>query len=291
MKTRTRIRTAGALGVAAALAAIPAAASAAPSEADVHLAWNDSRQVAKVMRVSVKPPLTDRIGRDISVSYEDGAWLITDSRGVVPHRSGFSVCVPSSPTEVRCPLDLDDPLIAQSNVHVSGGDGNDTVNLRRVPDLPGYPEAGSPNGPYYEGPARPEFFTRGGNDIVYGGHHGNNGWLGEGADKFFGGAGQDGPKYSGRGGGIEGGPGADRMTGGAGDDWLVGQGGADSITGGRGADILVGGGGNDRLNSLDGAIDWITCGAGNPKKQGIKRDGLDKRLRHKGKAIPLNCRS
>jgi Ca2+-binding RTX toxin-like protein len=61
---------------------------------------------------------------------------------------------------------------------------------------------------------------------------------------------------------VSAGAGGDRVNGGSGNDRLAGQSGADVITGGAGSDTITGGDGNDRIDARDGAVDTVTCGAG-----------------------------
>jgi Ca2+-binding RTX toxin-like protein len=61
---------------------------------------------------------------------------------------------------------------------------------------------------------------------------------------------------------VAGGSGSDRVSGGSGADALAGDAGADVITGGSGSDVLTGGDGNDVIDARDGAVDTVTCGAG-----------------------------
>lgn len=59
--------------------------------------------------------------------------------------------------------------------------------------------------------------------------------------------------------------GPDTLMGGAGDDRLDGGTGNDYLDGGKGRDRLAGGGGSDTIVAADGAIDQISCGAGNDR--------------------------
>jgi hypothetical protein len=77
-----------------------------------------------------------------------------------------------------------------------------------------------------------------------------------GADLLQGGAGND---------RLFGGGGRDRLFGDAGNDQIQGGQGNDVIGGGLGRDVLSGGTGKDWIFARDGAVDTISCGAGNDR--------------------------
>lgn len=62
--------------------------------------------------------------------------------------------------------------------------------------------------------------------------------------------------------GVLGGSGADKLVGALGDGFLFGNGGNDDLSDPGGADTLDAGAGADAVNSVDGAIDHVACGAG-----------------------------
>jgi Ca2+-binding RTX toxin-like protein len=184
---------------------------------------------------------------------------------------------------------LGDPAITGTRFDVITFGGDDRIDLRAVPDLPGGSLTQSTE-TLYRGPARPHFLAGAGDDLVLTGAFDADGDLGNGADRLRGGPGRDGAAYVAEpGGGITGGRGNDRLIGGPGDDWLAGDLGDDFLKGDAGKDILVGGLGNDRLHSRDGQVDLVSCGPGKHSRQPIRRDRIDKRLRHGGKPAHYGC--
>jgi uncharacterized repeat protein (TIGR01451 family) len=86
--------------------------------------------------------------------------------------------------------------------------------------------------------------------------------VGAGMEDAFGGSGDDhitGNEASNL---FAGGAGADVLDGAGGDDFLIGESGADSLTGGPGSDLFDGGDDNDSIQSRDGVVDDVFCGAG-----------------------------
>lgn len=61
---------------------------------------------------------------------------------------------------------------------------------------------------------------------------------------------------------LFGGPGNDKLVASVFGTWMHGEDGNDTIVGQAGLDELDGGTGNDRLFAVDGARDYISCGAG-----------------------------
>jgi hypothetical protein len=271
---------------------VPAGASAAPSTALARLLPEDSSGKYKDLTVRLEASSFDKTPQAVSVRYEDGAFVFTDTAGVVP-LSGMSgegnTCAAAGPSAVSCAIDLSDPAIAVVEFRVATGAGDDRIDLRDMPDLPGLELTGSTEG-RTRGPARPDFSAGAGNDVVLTGAFDADGDLGNGADLLRGGSGKDGqPFVTQPGGGIHGGRGPDRMIGGPGDDWLAGDLGDDFLKGDAGGDILIGGLGNDRLHSRDGQVDLVSCGPGKRSRQPIRRDRIDKRLRHAGKPAHYGC--
>ncbi|MBB3289202.1 MULTISPECIES: calcium-binding protein [unclassified Rhizobium] len=133
-------------------------------------------------------------------------------------------------------------LILQLRLHVSGGDGNDTLN--------GY----NGNDALYGGA---------GTDILNGGIGDDSLYGGADDDQLFGGAGNDwltgdaGNDYA------EGGAGNDVFVGVAGNDTLFGQAGADQFFGDAGTDTMDGGAGSDRLWGGAGNDQYQYNGQGN----------------------------
>lgn len=284
-------RTFASLGAFAATTALlvlsPATAAAAPSYASLYVNQNAYPGYPEIddteISVSVGQARRDETSRALSVRYEDGAFFFVDSAGIVPRPltgqiAEGSTCVSAGPFAVRCPVDLGDPEIVGIEFNIATGDGDDRLDLRAMPDLPGLQLTQSTEG-NSDGPARPYFETGGGSDLVLTGAFDADGNLGEGADRLRGGPGADGAPYpeatSLGGGPVEGGPGRDRLVGGAGNDWLVGGDGGDFLKGDAGSDILVGEWGGDRIHSRDGEIDVYSCGPGLKRKQAIRRDRVD----------------
>jgi Ca2+-binding RTX toxin-like protein len=75
---------------------------------------------------------------------------------------------------------------------------------------------------------------------------------------------------------IDGAGGNDFIDGGSGNDKLIGGPGNDDLIGGGGKDKFAGGAGNDWINSFDGKVETIDCGAGKDSVTADKRD----RVRH-----------
>jgi Ca2+-binding RTX toxin-like protein len=107
----------------------------------------------------------------------------------------------------------------------------------------------------------------GGSDILRGQADNDNLFGGQGADVLLGGSGND---------QLHGGDGADRLSGSGGDDLLKGDAGDDRLAGnsghdklfaGDGADVLLGGGGNDILSG-GGEDDALKGAAGNDRLVG-----------------------
>lgn len=285
---------------AAILSVAPAAAKAEPSRASAYLfSLATPQESYKEVFVSVLPQNRDEVSRSIGVRYEAGGFVITDSAGVVaaPNPSVSSVgdlCVQINPNEVRCPIDLTDPAILLTDFIVATGDGDDRIDLRRLPDLPGLTPTQSTEGST-DGDARPYFATNDGDDVVLTGAFDSGGGLGDGADRFRGGPGRDGaiyPQATSLGGSpVMGGAGPDRLVGGPGDDWLLGGSGGDFLKGDAGMDILIGGYGNDRIFSRDGEVDRFSCGAGNKRRQPIRRDRFDTSIPSKKASFRGRCRA
>lgn len=264
---------------------IPAGACATSSIASARSTPADSSGAQKYVFIEVRPSLGDNTSRALSVRYEEGSFIFTDSGGILPQGTG---CVAAGLRAVRCPVDLSDPAIVGMRFDVATGGGDDRIDLRAMPDLPGGSLTGSTE-TQFNGPARPEFSAGGGNDLVLTGAFDADGDLGNGADRLRGGPGSDGAAFEVEGGGISGGRGPDRLIGGPGDDWLVGALGDDFLKGDAGRDILVGSLGNDRLHSRDGQVDLVACGPGKRSRQPIRRDRIDKRLRHHGQPARYGC--
>jgi hypothetical protein len=268
----------------------PAMASAGPSFATVYLIAAAPGRADKYLMVEIAHG--DNTSRRLSARYEEGAFVFTDTAGMLPGSAidpGGNNCVAAGPRAVRCPVDLGDPAIVGTSFDVDTAGGDDRIDLRAMPDLPGDALTQSTEA-LFRGPARPHFSTGGGDDLVLTGAFDADGDLGNGADRLVGGPGRDGAAFvSEPGGGISGGRGPDGLIGGPGDDWLVGDLGDDFLKGDAGRDILVGGLGNDRLSSRDGEVDLVSCGPGKRSQQPIRRDRIDKRLRHEGKPAHYGC--
>jgi hypothetical protein len=285
-----------AAATASALLLAPASASAGPNFASVSVVQAEpGGHPLKDLIVDVEPSMGDNTARVISVRYEEGAFVFTDPAGMLPQPGvapgfpGGNSCVQAGPRAVRCPVDLTDPAIHGTSFDVRTFGGDDRIDLRGMPDLPGGMLSGSPEVDL-NGPARPSFQARGGDDVVLTGAYDASGDLGPGNDRLIGGPGADGlANLGGPGGGLSGGRGNDRMVGGPGNDWLLGDLGNDFLKGDAGRDILVGGLGNDRLHSRDGQVDFMSCGPGRRSRQPIRRDRIDKRLRHEGKLTHYGC--
>jgi hypothetical protein len=285
----------GAAAVATSMSLIaPASASAGPSFAGVAVVnayFNDAR---RNLMVEVEPSMGDNTSRSISVRYEEGAFVFADTAGMLP-QSGLrdvpegNTCVQAGFHAVRCPVDLTNPAIAGTEFKVTTFGGDDRIDLRAMPDLPGS-ELTSSTEANYNGPGRPDFSTGGGDDTVLTGAYDTDGDLGNGDDRLIGGPGADGAAYVSYGGGLHGGRGRDRLIGGPGNDWLDGDLGDDFLKGDAGRDILVGSLGNDRLHSRDGEIDLVSCGPGRRSRQPIRQDRIDKHLRHEGQPAHFGCR-
>jgi Ca2+-binding RTX toxin-like protein len=266
------------------------AASAAPLSATAYLIPTAPGGADKFLFVQVANG--DNRDQTLGVRYQEGAFLFANPAGVVPGSvapPGESTCAAEGPHTVICPIDLGDPAIVGTSFHVITAGGDDLIDLSDMPDLPGGSLTQSTE-TLFRGPARPFFSTGGGDDTVHTGAFDADGDLGNGADRLFGGPGKDGSAFvSQPGGGIHGGRGPDRLIGGPGDDWLAGDLGDDFLKGDAGRDILVGGLGNDRLHSRDGQVDVVACGPGKRSRQPIRRDRIDKRLRHGGKPAHYGC--
>jgi hypothetical protein len=283
----------GAFAIATSVAlSIPASASAGPSLATAYAIPADPSGAQKYVIVRVEP-----VGNEasrISVRYEGGSFIFVDTAGMAPHPGLSEVpeanrCVAAGPNAVRCPVDLGDPAIVGMTFDITTAGGDDRIDLRAMPDLPGDALTQSTEA-LFRGPARPHFYTGDDDDLVLTGAFDADGDLGNGADRLIGGPGRDGAAFvSQPGGGISGGRGPDRLIGGPGDDWLVGDLGDDFLKGDAGRDILIGGLGNDRLHSRDGEVDLVSCGPGKRSRQAIRRDRIDKRLRHGGKPVRYGC--
>lgn len=292
----------GAFAATTALLALsPATAAAAPSYASVYVNYDSYPGHPEIddteIRVDVGPANRDETSRALSVRYEDGAFIFVDSGGIVPqpltgHIAEGNVCASMDSYSVRCPVELGDPSITGMSFRVGTGDGDDRLDLRAMPDLPGVRLLQSAETPS-DGPARPSFFTDGGSDVVLTGAFDADGDLGDGADRLRGGPGADGAPYPEGAGGqdVEGGPGRDRLVGGAGDDWLDGGPGGDFLKGDAGTDFLVGGWGGDRIHSRDGEPDLYSCGPGLKRKQPIRRDRIDTHIRKDRPQFRGNCRA
>lgn len=275
------------IGAAASAALIaPAPASATSSIATMREMPVASSGPQKDVYVLARPSNGDNTPRALTVLYEEGSFVFRDSGGIVPQGA---LCFADGLHAVRCPLDLTDPGIVGMEFDVETGGGDDRLDLRGMPDLPGGALTQSTE-TGFRGPARPFFSTGSGDDVVLTGAYDADGDLGDGADRLFGGSGRDGAAFvSQPGGGIHGGRGPDRMIGGPGDDWLAGDLGDDFLKGDAGHDILIGGLGNDRLHSRDGQVDLVACGPGKRSRQPIRRDRIDKRLRHAAKPAHYGC--
>lgn len=258
------------------------AAVAAPSTAS---AWQGSLYGDK--RTAYELEVTTQAGEQaphgVVLSYEPGAIVVSDSAGIiaVPSTSSGPAddCLETDATSVRCPVDL--PAKRNTTViDVELGSGDDLVDFRGLPKLPGHgPLESTEFGP---GPASPQATTGLGDDMLLTGPAGTSSALGHGADILRGGAGSD---------RVNGGPGGDRLFGGGGRDFLWAGFGNDFLVGGSGRDLMSGDQGNDRLKSRDGRVDLISCGPGTRGKQSAIRDSGDHAFRstHSGTSR-LNCR-
>jgi hypothetical protein len=287
-KTRNFTLGAAAIAMSAALS-LPASAFAGPSDVSAYVVQASSGGAEKFAIVRVQP--LGNAPSQLRVRYEGGSFIFVDTGGIQPHPGsiGANTCVAAGPQAVSCPIDLTDPTIVGMDFDVTTGGGDDRIDLRAMPDLPGGALTQSTEA-LFRGPARPHFSAGGGDDVVLTGAFDADGDLGNGADRLMGGPGRDGsPFVTQPGGGISGGRGPDRLIGGPGDDWLIGALGDDFLKGDAGRDILIGGLGNDRLHSRDGEVDLVTCGPGKRSRQPIRRDRIDKRLRHEGKPVRFGC--
>jgi len=146
------------------------------------------------------------------------------------------------------------PIDLVRQIHISGGDGNDTIQMQPFTaiaiDQCGQTVNSTPTG------ARPAGIDGGdGNDTIFGSDF---------TDIISGGSGND--SISGQGGGdvISGGDGDDIIDGGEGNDRINAGAGSDQVHGGIGNDVLVGSNGRDTLRGDDGndrilggnGIDW-----------------------------------
>jgi Ca2+-binding RTX toxin-like protein len=112
------------------------------------------------------------------------------------------------------------------------------------------------------------------NDKVVGGS-GNDQIRGDdGRDELFGGNGND--RLDGGDGRdmLAAGAGNDRLVGGPGSDQLFGEAGKDRIIGGSGANRIDGGTGNDSIDTRNGVVDTILCGAGDDRVRADRKDKL-----------------
>jgi Ca2+-binding RTX toxin-like protein len=141
-------------------------------------------------------------------------WLTRDGRSyvidsVAPLEVGGTICenTPGMPNELVCKA----PLVA--GFEVNAGEGDDTVSVASVVEVPVTMRGGP------------------GRDALIGG---------AGPDKLVGGDGND--KLAGRGG-------DDLLFGGSGNDELLGGSGDDVLRGGSGHDTLLGGGGENVVRS------------------------------------------
>lgn len=285
MPVRKSFLLGAAVGVTSVVLSAPAGASATSSIATLREAPANTDPAQKYVYVLARPSLGDTTSRALTVRYEGGSFVFIDSGGIVPRGTG---CVADGLRAVRCPIDLNDPAIAGMSFDVETGGGDDRIDLRGMPDLPGG-ELTQSTEVLFDGPARPHFLAGGGDDVVLSGAYGSDGDLGPGADLFRGGSGSDGTAFVGEFGHLSGGRGSDRLIGGPGNDKLSGDLGNDFLKGDAGHDILVGGLGNDRLHSRDGEVDWVACGPGKRSRQPIRPDRIDKRLRHGGKLAHYGC--
>jgi hypothetical protein len=139
-------------------------------------------------------------------------WLTPDGRSyvidsVAPLEVGGGVCenTPGMPNELVCKA----PLVA--GFEVNSGEGDDTVSVAGVVEVPVTMRGGP------------------GRDTLLGG---------SGPDKLIGGDGND--KLAGRGGDdlLFGGGGNDEILGGSGDDVIRGGGGRDTLVGGSGENVI-----------------------------------------------------
>jgi Ca2+-binding RTX toxin-like protein len=135
---------------------------------------------------------------------------------------------------------------------ISGGDGQDTIDVSRVTDgFIGFTIDGGSGADVISLPAAPVAAT--GTSI-----NANSAFGGSGNDTITGGLGDE---------TIDGGEGADSIAGNEGADTLLGQGGDDTIEGGAGADSIDGHAGNDVLNG-NGDEDTIDGGDGDDRLVG-----------------------
>lgn len=126
---------------------------------------------------------------------------------------------------------------AIAGFEISGGGGNDKVELVQVP-VPATISGGSGADMLIGGAAADKILGGPGKDFIAG-NGGDDELLGEeGNDRVTGGSGND---------KLKGGGGEDSLFGGGGDDTLSGGAGGDLLNGNRGDDLLVGGGGFDVL--------------------------------------------
>jgi Ca2+-binding RTX toxin-like protein len=291
MTRRTLSRTvAVAAGTAISISAVPSAAPAAPSQVGVGAPCLIEGSNNNDLSFSLNTLRGDGADHAISITYENGSFVVVDDAGVVPTAPPLpeddNLCVAVTTREVRCPVDLADPRIQRTSFYVLTTFGDDVIDLRRLPTLPGLQPNGTAS--FGDGPSHPLVGTHGGHDTVLAGDYGTLAALGEGHDRFFGGAGRDGGIGT-DGGPIRGWEGRDRLIGGGGNDWLAGEQGVDFLKGGSGQDILEGWLGADKIHSRDGAVDRISCGKGDPAKQWAKRDRKDEPVRKYKRWLPINC--
>lgn len=142
---------------------------------------------------------------------------------------------------------------------ISGGAGLDVIWGGSGSD---YLDGGSENDRIYGGNDNDRIYGRDGDDKLYGGLW-FEGSSDDGADRIFGGLGND---------TLGGGSGADYLDGEGGDDYLLGGSGTNDLLGGDGNDLLITGQHNSRLWGQNGR-DTLYAGAGDDLLVG--GDGTD----------------
>jgi uncharacterized delta-60 repeat protein len=163
-----------------------------------------------------------------------------------------------------------------SGVSISGGDGNDYIDLRALRPLPHRTALlpvtlmgdagddvilGSLNSDrIIGGDGNDRIAGMDGSDVISGSANSDRITAGPGEDSVLGNGGRD--YLSGEAGNdtLLGGDQPDVLSGGDGDDSLAGEGGHDHLTGGAGTDNFSGGGGNDTFFADDNVIETIVGG-------------------------------
>jgi hypothetical protein len=210
----------------------------------------------------------------------DRAWRVTDPAGIT---AGRGCALPDAANRGLAVCTVADTSRGSGIADIQLGDRDDWARISGT----GLVRAVVSGGP--------------GNDLLVGGPEDDvfqQGRHADGADRIYGGLGNDLVDYSARrrpiradlrgdGGdgqrgendtigsdveGIVGGHGADTLRGNSGENLLVGGPGPDRLSGGPGYDVLIGGPGDDSIQARDGSIDAVTCGPGDDR---VRLDGLD----------------